>query len=74
MNDEAAVPYFRALAWHLPRGTEYACLAANIVVIPEQMLIFSVENLHLLLSRLVINTEDAVFRVICCFQTQGTDI
>jgi hypothetical protein len=44
------------------------------MVIPERMAIFSVENLRLLLSRLVINTEDAVFRVICCFQNQGIDI
>jgi hypothetical protein len=35
---------------------------------------FCVENLRLLLLWLVINIEDAVFRVICCFQHQGTDI
>jgi hypothetical protein len=40
----------------------------------NEWLIFSVENLRLLLSRLVINTEYAVFHVICCFQNQGIDI
>jgi hypothetical protein len=38
------------------------------------MAILSVENLRLLLEQLVINTENAMFHVICCFQNQGIDI